>query len=55
MKSVKIILGGSWGHSPPEAKSYSFFDSAPNYLRVIPVFRLCQYVLQFTADNIEYF
>ena len=48
MKSVKIILGGSWG--------YSFiFDSAPHYLRVIPVFRLCQYVLQFTADNVEYF
>ena len=24
MKSVKIILGGSWGQRPPEAKSYSF-------------------------------
>ena len=29
MKSVKIILGGSWGKSPPEAKSYSFLTVLP--------------------------
>ena len=29
MKSVKIILGGSWGQSPPEAKSYSFLKCSP--------------------------
>ena len=29
MKSVKIILGGSWGQSPPEAKSYSFLTVLP--------------------------
>ena len=29
MKSVKIILGGSWGQSPQEAKSYSFLTVLP--------------------------
>ena len=29
MKSVKIILGGSWGQSPTEAKSYSFLTVLP--------------------------
>ena len=30
MNSVKIILGGSWGQSPPpEAKSYSFLTVLP--------------------------
>ena len=29
MKSVKIILGGSWGQSPPEAKSYSLLTVLP--------------------------
>ena len=31
MKSVKIILGGSWGQSPPppETKSYSFLTVLP--------------------------
>ena len=39
---------------PTEAKF--IFDSAPHYLQCVnPVFRLCQYVLQFIADNVEDF
>ena len=48
----KDYFRGFLGASPPEAKSYSFLTVLPT---TYVLFRLCQYVLQFTADNVEYF
>ena len=51
----KDYFRGFLGAKPPRSQIIFIFDSAPHYLHVIRVFRLCQYVLQFTADNVEYF